>query len=33
LRNALVNPTLMRVIAKDMHMAITTDIQKPKNRI
>jgi hypothetical protein len=30
---ALVNPTLMRVIAKDMHMAIMMDIQKPKNRI
>jgi hypothetical protein len=33
LRNALVNPVLMRVIAKDMHMAIMVDIQKPKNRI
>jgi hypothetical protein len=33
LTKALVNPTLIRVIAKDMHMAIMTDIQKPKNRI
>jgi hypothetical protein len=33
LKKALVNPTLMAVITRDMHMDIIVAMQKPKKRI